>query len=173
MFHCLVFLLQFWLRLSLSSAKCDGRTGIFWQTAHRWSMKKKKKITSDIHNPIFLMMDISHLMHGQQNHEYLMIQLSVKSEVSFFFTLFSASTKQGKCTKYVGNRNTCAILKCSFWKKQQVWSIYSLQKLCQMVGFIYRPIFQLQYYGFWFSAFYLFPSAIHTSLLETLCRKIT
>ena len=113
--HCLVFLLEFWLRLSLSSAKCDGRTGIFWQTAHRWSMKKKKKITSDIHNPIFLMMDISHLMHGQQNHEYLMIQLSVKSEVSFFFTLFSASTKQGKCTKYVGNRNTCAILKCFFW----------------------------------------------------------
>ena len=118
MFHCLVFLLQFWLRLSLSSAKCDGRTGIFWQTAHRWSMKKKKKITSDIHNPIFLMMDISHLMHGQQNHEYLMIQLSVKSEVSFFFTLFSASTKQGKCTKYVGNWNTCAIIKCSFWKNK-------------------------------------------------------
>ena len=112
-------LLQFWLRLSLSSAKCDGRTGIFWQTAHRWSMKKKKKITSDIHNPIFLMMDISHLMHGQQNHEYLMIQLSVKSEVSFFFTLFSASTKQGKCTKYVGNRNTwTTILKCSFWKNK-------------------------------------------------------
>ena len=89
-------LLQFWLRLSLSSAKCDGRTGIFWQTAHRWSMKKKKKITSDIHNPIFLMMDISHLMHGQQNHEYLMIQLSVKSEVSFFFTLFFCINKTGK-----------------------------------------------------------------------------
>ena len=29
------------------------------------------------------------------------------------------------------------------------------------------------YYGFWFSAFCVFPSAIHTLLLETLRRKIT
>ena len=135
MFHCLVFLLQFWLRLSLSSAKCDGRTGIFWQTAHRWSMKKKKKITSDIHNPIFLMMDISHLMHGQQNHEYLMIQLSVKSKVSFFYPFFCIN-KAGKMHKICRKLKYMRYNKV-FLLKKQVWPIYSLQKFYQMVGFIY------------------------------------
>ena len=35
-----------------------------------------------------------------------------------------------------------------------------------------KPIFQCWYYGFWFSAFCVFPSAIHVLLLETLHRKI-
>ena len=36
-----------------------------------------------------------------------------------------------------------------------------------------RPIFQWLYHGFLFSACCVFPSAIHTLLLETLRRKIT
>ena len=36
-----------------------------------------------------------------------------------------------------------------------------------------RPIFQCWYYGFLFSAFCVFPSTLHTLLLETLRRKIT
>ena len=35
-----------------------------------------------------------------------------------------------------------------------------------------KPIFQCWYHGFWFSTFCVFPSEIHTLLLETLRRKI-
>ena len=166
-------LLQFWLRLSLSSAKCDGRTGIFWQTAHRWSMKKKKKSHLIFITPFFWWwtFHISCMDNKTMNIWWFSSRSNLRSPS--FLPFFLHQKKTGKMHKICRQSKYMRYIKVFLLKKKQVWPIYSLQKLCQMVGFIYRPISQLRYYGFWFSAFCVFPSAIHTSLLETLRRKIT